>query len=177
MKTMSKKKVYLSIIGLVVMVMLAGCASSSGGKPQQTPPGSSAPGPTTGKEPLAPGSPQPRPTGPASIKPKPAPETPYSVHTVKWRGETVSIIAGWYTGDIQNWKVLKEYNPDINSNRIFEGNKIRIPEYMMKTKAPMTKEYVDSFYTKSPRKESGKAAPPSAPSTDKGDEPTLFGPK
>jgi len=168
MKTMSKKKVYLSIIGLVVVVMLAGCASSSGGKPQQTPPGSSAPGPTTGKQP-----PQPGVTGPAPIKP----ETPYFVHTVKWRGETISIIAGWYTGDIQNWKVLKEHNPDINPTRIFEGNKIRIPEYLMKTKAPMPKEYVDSFYTKSPRKESGKAAPPSAPSTDKGDEPTLFGPK
>ena len=179
MKTAPKKSIYLPIIGLVVMVMLAGCASSPGPKPEDTAPGPSTPGPTTGKE--APKPPQPSATGPgvttpAPVKPKPGPETVYFVHTVKWRGESVSIIAGWYTGDIQNWKVLKEHNPDINPNRIFEGNKIRIPEYLMKTKAPMPKEYVDGFYTKSPGKESGKPASPSAPS-DSGDAPTLFGPK
>jgi hypothetical protein len=160
------------------MVLLAGCASSPGPKPEDTAPGPSTPGPTTGKEAPAPKPPQPSATGPrvttpAPVKPKPGPETVYFVHTVKWRGESVSIIAGWYTGDIQNWKVLKEHNPDINPNRIFEGNKIRIPEYLMKTKAPMSKEYVDGFYAKSPRKEPGKPAPP----LNNGDEPTLFGPK
>jgi hypothetical protein len=163
------------------MVMVAGCASSPGPKPEDTAPGSGTPGPATGKDPSAPKPPQPGANGPgvttpSPVKPKPGPETAYFVHTVKWRGESVSIIAGWYTGDIQNWKVLREHNPDINPNRIFEGNKIRIPEYLMKTKAPMTKEYVDGFYTKPPRKEPGKPASPSAPS-DTGDEPTLFGPK
>ena len=106
--------------------------------------------------------------------PSPALEVTYFVHTVKWRGESVSIIAGWYTGDIQNWKILKEHNPDINPNRIFEGNKIRIPENMMKTKTPMPKEFVDSFYPKQQRKDAGRS---SSQSSGEEKEPTLFGPK
>ena len=168
MKTAPKRKIFLSIIGLSVMVMLAGCASTAdkAEKPAPTP--------------VPPVSATPEPQGPplpAAGPSKPGPETTYFVHTVKFKGESVSIIAGWYTGDIQNWKVLKEHNPDINPNRIFEGNKIRIPESMMKTKAPMPKEYVDSFYAKPTKKESGRPAPAPSPSTSGGDEPTLFGPK
>lgn len=153
------------------MVMLTGCASTAD-KPQKPAPPSVPPVPAT------PEPPTPPPTsGPAAGPSKPSPETRYFIHTVKFKGESVSIVAGWYTGDIQNWKILAEHNPDINPNRIFEGNKIRIPEYLMKTKAPMPKEYVDGFYTKPPRKESGKPAPPSGPPADNGDEPKLFGPK
>jgi hypothetical protein len=180
MKTIYKNSIYLSVIALGVMVMLAGCASSPP-NPEDTVPGPATPGPGTGKEPPAqkpqPGATAPGVTTPPPVKPKPGPETAYFVHTVKWRGESVSIIAGWYTGDIQNWKVLKEHNPDINPRRIYEGNKIRIPEYLMKTKAPLPKEYVDSFYTKPTKKDSGRGAPPPSPSTDNGEEPALFGPK
>ena len=172
MKTAPKKKVFITIIGLVVMVMLTGCASTANKaeEPAQ-PPASSAT--ATPRPPQAP----PLTPGPATGTSKPSPETRYFIHTVKFKGESVSIIAGWYTGDIQNWKVLKEHNPDINPNRIFEGNKIRIPESMMKTKAPMPKEYVDSFYSKPTKKESARPAPAPSPSTGGGDEPTLFGPK
>ncbi len=182
MKTVPGKSIYLALIAFVAAVMLVSCASSPEPKPEDTAgPAPTAPEPGAGKEPTA--LPQPGATGPGVTtapvaKPKPSPETAYFVHTVKWRGESVSIIAGWYTGDIQNWKILRDHNPDINPNRIFEGNKIRIPEYLMKNKAPMTKEYVDSFYSKSPsKKEAGKPAPSSPPSADNGDEPTLFGPK
>jgi len=103
---------------------------------------------------------------------EPAPQETLYVHTIKWSGESVSIIAAWYTGDLQNWKALAEVNPDINPNRVHEGMKIRIPERMMTTKAAMTKEHVDSFYAKAkkpPRR--GTDAPP------KDVEPELFGPK
>ena len=170
MKTAPKKQAFITIIGLVVMVMLAACASTANkAEGPAQPPASSVT--------AAPGQPQAPPLtpGPAAGASKPSPHTQYFIHTVKFKGESVSIIAGWYTGDIQNWKVLKEHNPDINPNRIFEGNKIRIPESMMKTKAPMPKEYVDSFYTKPTKKESGRPAP--SRSAGGGDEPTLFGPK
>jgi hypothetical protein len=181
MKTVPKKRAFLIVTGLVLLVMLAGC-KSSGSKPEEAVPAPGAPGSTTGKEPPSAGPAQPGVAQPGVAAPpakpgRPGPETAYFVHTVKWRGESVSIVAGWYTGDIQNWKILAEHNPDINPNRIFEGNKIRIPEYLMKTKAPMPKEYVDGFYTKPPRKESGKPASPSTPPADNGDEPKLFGPK
>jgi hypothetical protein len=92
---------------------------------------------------------------------------------VKYWGESVSIIAGWYTGDIKNWEALAAANPDINANRIVQGNRIRIPETLMIKHDPMPKEFVDSFYPKGPGK-----AKPSAPATPDGDEePALFGPK
>ena len=169
MKSMSKKNVCLWAIGLVCVMLCAGCASL-GFKTEQPAPAPAPPGPIV-KEPPPPAPPPPPP--PEAAPAKQAPEVPYYVHTVKFRGESVSIIAGWYTGDIQNWKVLAEHNPEINPNRIFEGNKILIPENMMKTKAPMPKEFVDGFYTKSPKAAPGRPAA----SPDKEDEPKLFGPK
>ncbi|HME42123.1 MAG TPA: hypothetical protein VKF36_03470 [Syntrophorhabdales bacterium] len=172
MKTAPKKKVFITIIGLVVMVMLAGCAST-GDKAEKSAPPPTPSASATSAPPQAP----PLTPGAVTGTSKPSPDTQYFIHTVKFKGESVSIIAGWYTGDIQNWKVLKEHNPDINPNRIFDGNKIRIPQSMMKTKAPMPKEYVDSFYSKPTRKEPVRPAPAPSPSTSGGDEPTLFGPK
>ena len=175
---MPEKKVSLVIIGLVMMVMLAACASSDK-KPEEKVPGPGAPGPMTDKELPPPRPPEPGVAGPdvtalPPAKPKPA---PYFLHTVKWRGESLSIIARWYTGDTRNWKILKEYNPDTNPNRMSEGNKIRIPEYLMKTKAPMPKEYVDSSSSKAAKNERGRPATPPGPSKDNDEEPKLFGPK
>ena len=82
---------------------------------------------------------------------------PMLVHKVRYPGESVSIIAGWYTGEIDNWKVLAEANPGLNPNVINEGMKINIPEYMLKTREPMTREYVGSFYPKSRSKSKGPA--------------------
>jgi hypothetical protein len=101
-------------------------------------------------------------------------KTSYYMHAVQWPGETVSIIAGWYTGDIENWKALVNANPDINPNLIVKGNKIRIPENLLKKKDPMPKNYVESFYQK--HKEKVPAVEASPPSPEK-EGPELFGPK
>lgn len=98
----------------------------------------------------------------------------YYTHTVQWSGETLSIIAGWYTGDIENWKALVKANPDINPNLIVKGIKIRIPEDLLKKKDPMPKNYVESFYQKPVEKVApGEASPPSP----REERPELFGPK
>jgi hypothetical protein len=167
MKSRLEKKVSLVIIGLVIMAMLAACASS-GKKPEEEVPVPGTSGPTTDRELPPPRLPEPevaRPdvTAPPPVKPKPAPEAAYFVHTVKWRGESLSIIARWYTGDIRSWKILKEHNPDINPNRMSEGNKVRIPEYLMKTKAPMPKEYVESSSSKAKKKGARTACDSSRP--------------
>jgi LysM repeat protein len=101
----------------------------------------------------------------------PGPREAYYIHTVKWSGESLSIIAAWYTGDLQNWKALAEANPDVNPKRIRQGMKIKIPERLLTVKSPMTKEHVDSFYPKAK-----KPAPERAPATPD-DEPKLYGPK
>lgn len=95
---------------------------------------------------------------------------PMLVHKVRYPGESVSIIAGWYTGEIDNWKSLAEANPEINPNVIHEGMSINIPESMLKTREPMTREYVDGFYPKSKPKGSGSPTPAE-------EETPLFGPK
>lgn len=58
----------------------------------------------------------------------------YFEHTVRWRGESLSLIAKWYTGHFENWKALARANPNLNPNRIMVGNVIYIPQEMMKTK-------------------------------------------
>ena len=98
------------------------------------------------------------------------------VHKVRYPGESVSIIAGWYTGEIDNWKVLSEVNPEINPNVIHEGMKINIPESMLKTREPITREYVDSFYPKSKPKSKGTGSRGQSSTPDEEETP-LFGPK
>lgn len=120
--------------------------------------------------------PTPRPaTPPTTPSPQPAPKaslpegTTYFVHTVKYPGETVSIIAAWYLGDKMRFDVLGAANPEIKDlARITAGMKINIPENMAKTREPMTKEFVDGFYKRSP-------APSTGPS--KQEEPVPIGPK
>ncbi len=66
----------------------------------------------------------------------------YFVHQVKWRGETLSLIAKWYTGHHGNWKALAQANPGLNPNRIAIGNRIYIPPEMMKTKKHLPRKVV-----------------------------------
>ena len=112
------------------------------------------------------------------------PKTTY-VHTVKYPGESLSIIAAWYTGDLQNWKKLAQVNPTLNPSRIFIGNKIRIPRAMMKTHSPMPQKFVNKFIgRKSGKTQKAKPAPAVTPEkksppaeTGQEDVPLLFGPK
>jgi hypothetical protein len=99
---------------------------------------------------------------------------PYYVHTVKWPGETISIIAAWYTGDKENWKELVEFNRhQIKLNTIYEGMQISIPEHLMKVRDPMPKVHVDSFYPKTQKRSTVKT--PTSKKQEEGSQ--LFGPK
>ncbi|HYB21219.1 MAG TPA: hypothetical protein VEH09_09825 [Thermodesulfobacteriota bacterium] len=188
MKNRLPKKIGLWAFGLACGVICLSCASSSpktGGlspnlgpapasRDTMPPPpqalSSSREAPLSRSEPV-PASPKPAPQGTLETKPKPS-----YVHTVKWSGETVSIIAGWYTGNIENWKAVVQANPNIKVYRISAGNKIFIPENLMKTREPMPKEFVDRFYSK-PRKEKARPTPQTQLTQTKEEEPTLIGPK
>ncbi len=168
--------------GVAFLVICVGCAKqapkpetpvpSAVPAPQPAPPPTPAPPAVPPVTPRQPAAPLPGP--PAKVEP--TEKMTYLVHTVKWSGETVSIIAGWYTGDIENWKALAEANPNINPNRIYEGNKILIPEKLLKTRDPMTKEFVEKFYPKPKPKPAPSKPAPSQPK-DKEEELDLFGPK
>lgn len=66
----------------------------------------------------------------------------YFKHKVQWPGETLSLIAKWYTGRYGNWKALAKVNPGLNPNRIVAGNIINIPTEMMKSKEPLPRKVV-----------------------------------
>lgn len=105
----------------------------------------------------------------------------YYIHTVKLPDESLSIIAKWFTGDLMNWEVLAQCNPNINPNRIFLGNKIRIPREIMTRQAPMTSEFVMESQPQAKKKTvHADTAPPAvqtAPEPAVEEEPMLFGPK
>jgi hypothetical protein len=116
----------------------------------------------------------------------------YYIHTVTLPDESISIIAKWFTGDLLNWELLAKCNPEINPNRIFLGDKIRVPRILMTRQDPMTAEFVIESQPKPKRKKTARPSP-EKPAPDKTDtiapaaespaqpveetEPVLFGPK
>ena len=90
------------------------------------------------------------------------PSSGYYTHTVKLPGESLSIIAKWFTGDLKNWETLAKHNSTINPNRIFLGDKIRIPRHLMIRHDRMTLEFIEESQPK-PRQRVSPAAPPEEP--------------
>ena len=173
-------------LGGFALWMCAGCAAKKADippppspppqvQPQTQLPPPSVPGKSPAKRGSAPG--EWPPSGRDAVKPPTDLRSDSMfVHKVRYPGESVSIIAGWYTGEIDNWKILAEVNPEVNPNVIHEGMKIKIPESMMKTHEQMTKEYVDSFYPKSKSRSKGTGSRGQSP-TPADEETPLFGPK
>ncbi|MGA1790179.1 MAG: LysM peptidoglycan-binding domain-containing protein [bacterium] len=100
------------------------------------------------------------------------------VHIIKLPGETLQIIAKWYTGDSKNWTALADANPIINPDRIFVGNHIFIPKDLLKTRKPLPKEFITAYYQK-PKQNRKKeiTQSKSTPPSNVEDEFILFGPK
>jgi hypothetical protein len=92
------------------------------------------------------------------------------LHTVRWQGETLCLIAQWYTGSWKNWRTLADSNRGINPDRLAIGDKVVIPEELLKTRKPLPRDLVLSLAAK----ERGQQ-----PSSHPGEtEPLdLFGPK
>lgn len=187
-KTEFQKTIALIAIGLALAMFCFSCATS----PSRPEEGTLAPGvkgsPVQKESP--PATPEPAPAPPKETqtvaeKPAPAVQEPppvketkpqpvFYLHTVKHSGETLSIIALWYTGNHGNWKEIAQANPDMKPNRIFPGNEILIPEGLLKTRDPLPKEFVDRINSKA-NKERGK--PKAQTVQPQQEEPKLFGPK
>jgi hypothetical protein len=89
-------------------------------------------------------------------------EPRFYVHKIRWSGETLSHIARWYTGSAKNWKAIVEVNPGINYKKILIGDKVLIPEELLKTRQPMPR----AFLTASVRKEDPFSFLPEQPSEE-----------
>jgi len=81
------------------------------------------------------------------------PAEDYFIHTVQWPGESLSIIAKWYLGKLMDWEILAAHNPELDPDKIFVGNRIRIPESRMRTSELMPREFVEQFLPPEPAAE------------------------
>jgi hypothetical protein len=129
-------------------------------------------------------------------KNKPPPQTrrarprpTYHYHKVRWLGESLSVIAKWYTGDGENWRVLAKANPRLDPGKIKIGAKIRVPRNLMHTQKPLPRAYVVGSSPKQrsvppppPQKRSRATKPkpreaPSSSNQSEEEELDIFGPK
>jgi LysM repeat protein len=149
-----------AVLVLVVTIMMAGCATFSE-QLEKLRGGGKALHKETEEEPST-----PQGTG--------DPKQPlFFVHTVRWRGESLSIISKWYTGSIDQWNAIAKANPAIDPNRIYAGTKIRIPKTIMTNEKPIPQEFVSSFYSETTKGPSNGRS--TAPTKDS--NPKLIGPK
>lgn len=98
------------------------------------------------------------------------------VHTVEWPGETLPMIAQWYTGTKDNGKILAKTSPGITAEHLVVGDQILIPLELMKNNKKMPKEFLSSFNAKeraAPKKSSSKTKQ----TPEKKDEFQPYGPK
>ncbi len=104
---------------------------------------------------------------------KAQPQSSYYYHKVKYPGESLSIIAKWYTGEVENWRALTKANPKLEPNRITVGDKIRIPNKLLHTQKPMPR----SFVVGSAKREQSKPSKvETAKSSKKESEPSTVSP-
>ena len=71
-------------------------------------------------------------------------EEPDVEHTVRYSGETLAVIARWYTGRATNWAAIRDANPGLRPERINLGQIIMIPRALVVEERPMPKDFVKS---------------------------------
>lgn len=80
----------------------------------------------------------------------------YFIHIVKWDGESMSLIARWYIGNYEAWKLLAKHNPDLNPYNIHVKDKVLIPKKKMKTSEQMPESFLNKYSTKKKKIETKK---------------------
>lgn len=170
------------LFALIFIWMFFGCASQPMPSSQKSPPALAT---------EAESEPTVKPNIPVLKKPMPSEQRPeFYVHKVRWTGETISVIAQWYTGNQNNWEHIVKVNSDLDPKRMKIGDKIIIPIALLKTRESMPRKYLGNSVRKkdassSPRGkpviESDKKEVVGAPVTDrqavKSDEIELFQPQ
>lgn len=112
------------------------------------------------------------------------------MHKVRWEGESLALVAKWYTGRPENWNAIAGANPTLDPKKIIVGNSIRIPSRLLITRKPMPKRFltgaiesdafppaVDAGKVSAPAPAEKAGGPKAGPPAGKEEEPPLFGPK
>ena len=147
----SQKMIRIHLVGVVLILGLVGCAGLT-----------KAPQQGLALEPSKPSLGNARTTAevpsgnvnPEERKARSRQPARHLVHRVRWSGESLSIIAKWYTGEFNNWKALADFNPKLKPDSIWVGQEILVPEGLLKTREAMPKSFVGQFARKSKKKKS-----------------------
>ncbi len=140
MKRTVWKTMIEGLFSLIFIWMFIGCVY----QPMPSPP-KSLPVPATEAE----SKPAVKSKIPVFKKPMHAAQRPeFYAHTVSWTGETLSVIAQWYTGNQNNWKHIVKANSDLDPKRMRIGDKILIPVDLLKTREPIPREYLENSVRK-----------------------------
>ena len=67
-------------------------------------------------------------------------------HTISISGETLGLIAKWYTGDPANWVKIRDANPGTIPERLRIGSQLTIPGALVVKREPLTAEFVKSEF-------------------------------
>ena len=66
------------------------------------------------------------------------------IHTILWKGETISLISLWYTGHIKNWEKIASYNNIQQMEMLQLQQQIRIPRSLIVNERPLSKQWLES---------------------------------
>lgn len=76
---------------------------------------------------------------------KPLDRGAYHEHTVRYPGETLSIISAWYTGNVGNWRSLRDADGG-REETIRLGDKVYVPKELLQRRKPLPRDFVLGWY-------------------------------
>ena len=103
----------------------------------------------------------------------PPPQEQYLFHTITYPGETLGVIAAWYTGTAQNWMLIRDANPDLDPARLRLGSVVRVPRRLVIKDTPLPKSAIGGAKAKAQDPSLAPSQPrPEVPS----EQPTIIPP-
>lgn len=112
-------------------------------------------------------APVPPPKAPVS-EPEVAPDVE---HRISYSGETLAVIAAWYTGRATNWQAIRDANPGLRPERLNLGQIIMIPGDLVVQHDPMPKRFVTDNAAKVRSKVTTELKPTDGVPADVGTDP------
>ena len=76
------------------------------------------------------------------------PQPRYFEHEIRYEGETLGLIASWYTGSSSNWQEIADHNPGLQVNRMRLGDIVVIPEDLVSRRDPLHRKAVTTYSKK-----------------------------
>ncbi|MCB0330612.1 MAG: hypothetical protein KDD70_13135 [Bdellovibrionales bacterium] len=87
------------------------------------------------------------------------------LHTVSHPGESISMIAAWYTGNENNWQPILDLNGNLKEGTLYPGYTVRIPAHLVVNEAPLEKSFAENFLAVAKQRKADESARTDQPET------------